>query len=394
VVQGRVRHHHRELGVVLATVSLLLCALALQLAVFRNGGHAALSDLPRVLLHRRVAPGAPPYLVRPLEYPVLSGAMLYGADLVWPSALGAFLVTALAAGSSCVYLAVQLARRFGARAWRWALAVPVFLYAFQNWDLFAIAALVLGLFAFEQRRDRVAGAALGIGGAIKLFPLVVVPVLAAIRWRQGRRDDARRLVVSGALTFVAVNLPVAVLAPHGWWWTYHFQSQRQATWGSAWSYLFRALQLPVHGGTGAQLASLVSLIALLGGLGWLVARVVRHEMDHYAAAAAAVAIFILSNKVYSPTYDIWLVAFFVMVPFSRRLWLSFCAVDLAIFVTVYGYFHHLHGAAVVHALLPGLVAIRTAILLFVVVRSTRVPRTNVRTRSSVPPALSVGDTAR
>ena len=173
-------------------------------------------------------------------------------------------------------------------------------------------------------------------------------MLAAIRWRQHRRDEARRLVVSATVTFLAVNLPVAALAPHGWWWTYQFQSQRQATWGSAWSYLFRALQLPVHGAAGAQFASVVSAVALLGGLGWLVRHVLHHEIDPYAAAAAAVAIFILSNKVYSPTYDVWLVAFFVMVPLSRRLWLSFCAVDLAIFVTVYGYFHGLHGAAVVH----------------------------------------------
>ena len=72
--------------IVATTFAVLLGGLALQLLVYGNGGHTAFSDLPRVLLHRQITPGAPPYLARPLEYPVLSGLMLYGADLVWPSA--------------------------------------------------------------------------------------------------------------------------------------------------------------------------------------------------------------------------------------------------------------------------------------------------------------------
>jgi uncharacterized membrane protein len=347
-----------------------------------------------VLLHRRITPGAPPYLARSLEYPVLSGLLLFVADLVWPTALGVFLVTSLAAGTCCVFVAVRLARRFGSRASRWALATPVFLYSFQNWDMFAIATLVLGLLVFEQRRNRAAGIALGVGTGIKLFPFVVVPVLAAVRWREGRRDEARTLVLAATVTFVVVNMPVVLVASHRWWWTYQFQSHRQATWGTAWFYLDRALSLPVHGAAGAHLANVVSLVALLLGLVWLTARVVHCQIDPFAAAAAAVAIFILANKVYSPTYDVWLVAFFVMVPFSRRLWLTFCAVDLAVFVTVYGHFHGLLGANAVRAVLPVFVAIRTVTLLAVISRSTRTRLTTSLNRLSAPPTLPVGETAR
>ena len=75
----------------------------------------------------------------------------------------------------------------------------------------------------------------------------------------------------------------------------------------------------------------------------------------FVAAAAAVTIFILCNKVYSPTYDVWLVVFFVLLPVSRRLWVTFCAVDLAVCLTVYGYFHGVDSRAFVHAVLPWLV---------------------------------------
>jgi len=58
---------------------------------------------------------------------------------------------------------------------------------------------------------------------------------------------------------------------------------------------------------------------LVGGLTWLVVRTVRADLDGFAAAGAAVALCVLANKVYSPTYDVWLVVFFVMLPLSGRL---------------------------------------------------------------------------
>ncbi len=62
-------------------------------------------------------PRRAPDLDRAIEYPVLSGFLLYGASVVWASPLGVLLVTAVAA--SAVFLAVTmlLEGRFGARVW-------------------------------------------------------------------------------------------------------------------------------------------------------------------------------------------------------------------------------------------------------------------------------------
>ena len=127
----------------------------------------------------------------------------------------------------------------------------------------------------------------------------------------------------------------------------------------------------MHGPTGAHLANLASLLALAAGLAWLVLVTYVRRIDAFAAAGAAVAIFLLCSKVYSPTYDVWLVACFVMAPLSRHLWLSFCAVDLAVFATVYGYFHGLGSAEFVRLVLPVLVAIRIVVLLAVAADCTR-----------------------
>ena len=210
--------------VIVGSVTLLL-AVTLQLLTLRHGGHGSISDLPHVFLNRGIRPGVVPYVDRPIEYPVLAGFLLYTASLVWTSPIGVLLVTAVAASAVFLTVTVLLARRFGARVWRWAIATPILLYAFQNWDLFAIAALVVGLLAFERRRDGTAGMAFGVGGAIKLFPLVVVPPLAMYRWTHGDRRGAQRLLVAAAATFALLNLPVAVLNPSGWWWPYAFQSR-------------------------------------------------------------------------------------------------------------------------------------------------------------------------
>ena len=90
-----------------------------------------------------------------------------------------------------------------------------------------------------------------------------------------------------------------------------------------------------------------------------------------AIAVAGVALFLLSNKVYSPTYDLWLLPGFVLLPFRPRWWLVFCAVDVGIFVTVYGFFHGIVGITVVDAVLPVLVLFRTVILIRVLAAATR-----------------------
>ena len=155
---------------VIATVAMLVLAYALQVAAFGHGGHHSLSDLPRVFLHRGVGPGSLPYIDRVTEYPIGSGVMLYLAALVAPTALGVLTVTAVAAGALCVAITVMLERRCGGRAWRWAIGTPVLLFAFQNWDIFAIAATLGALLMYERRRDRLAGALLAVGAAVKLFP--------------------------------------------------------------------------------------------------------------------------------------------------------------------------------------------------------------------------------
>ena len=374
---------------VVATLGMLVLAITLQLLVYGNGGRSSLSDLPHLALGRGIGPSAFPYVDRALEYPVGSGVLLYLATLVSATPMGVLLVTAVASSGLCVGITVALERRVGRRAWRWALGMPVLLFAFQNWDVFAIAAMVWGLLAFERHEDTRAGVLIGIGAFIKLFPIFLLPPLAAVRWAQGDRRGAARLLTFGSASFVALNLPVAIASPSGWWWPIQFQGHRHATWGSIWHYVYRFAGAPVSGAGGARFANGVSMAALALGLGWLTVLAARRRLDPIAVAAAAIAIFLLANKVYSPTYDLWLVPFFVLLPIRRRIWLAFCAVDLAVYVFVFGYFHGLTSLTQVHAVLPFLVFGRAAILIGFIARATRRPV--LETESGMQRSMAVID---
>jgi hypothetical protein len=367
---------------VAATAAVLVGAYVLQIVAYSADPHSELSDLPRVLAHRVMGPAAPPYLDRVLEYPVGAGILLYLASAVDPTPLGVLTVTALAAGAVCLVTTVALERRCGARAWRWALATPLVVFAFQNWDVFAVAATLAALLAFERRRDGLAGGLFGVGAAVKLFPADVVPPLVAQRWAQGDRRGAIRLAATAAGVIAALNLPFALLNQRGWWWTFSFQGGREATWGSAWFWLYRLVGAPVSGASGVQVANTVSMVCLLAGLTWLTVRVARRPIDPVAVAAAAIVLFLLSNKVYSPTYDVWLVVFFVLLPTSTRHWLAFCAVDLLIAVTVYGFFHGIDSLAFVHEVLPWLVLVRTIVLLALLGVALAAPEVGRRQKSS------------
>src|SRR6478736_5584070 len=91
-----------------------------------------------------------------LEYPVLTGMAIYLA--AWPSATdGDFLFwSAILLAVAGLLTAALLAWLAGLRSWWFALAPPLVLYAFHNWDLFAVCATVVAFWVL-LRAGRVGG---------------------------------------------------------------------------------------------------------------------------------------------------------------------------------------------------------------------------------------------
>ena len=75
--------------------------------------------------------------------------------------------------------------------------------------------------------------------------------------------------------------------------------------------------------TVVHVTTVVTTILLAVAIVVLVARPARGRIAPLAACALATIAFILTNKIYSPQYDLWLVPFLVMVPVRTKLVVHF-----------------------------------------------------------------------
>jgi uncharacterized membrane protein len=280
------------------------------------------SDVGRDYLDRGIDRAHPPFLVRDFEYPPLVGEVMWAAAAPFdhgfrgPFLLNALVLTALAAATTWL-----LWRRYGLRARRWALAPPLFLQGLTNWDLLAVAPATMGLLAWERNAAFLAGALFGVGTAAKLFPALFIPILVtaeavARRWRAATR------VIVGFVAGVAVcAVPIYAFAPDALHYFLTFHANRTPTRGSILFFLFRDPMMHpwLSHQAEARATTLVAAAAILAVMAVLVAYTARRRVSPLAACALATLAFVVTNKVYSPQYDLWLVPFLVMLPVRTRL---------------------------------------------------------------------------
>ena len=289
-----------------------------------------------------------PYLDAKVEYPVLTGGFMAVAAAVSgrydeladgigllpsvPPVQSYTAVTSLLLAVCALVVTRALLPLTGRRPWDTAMVAlsPVlFVYAYNNWDLLAVALTTLGMWAWARRRPGLAGVLLGLGVAAKLYPVLVLGALFLLCLRAGRLGAWFRAVGAAAAAWLVVNVPVAVLAPENWGWFFTFSRERPANPESIWNMLLtasdqRILDGPLASGeTPVVLNAVVAvvLLALAAGVGWLVLTApVRPRVAQ--VAFLLVAGFLLLNKVYSPQYALWLLPLAVL---ARPRWRSLLA---------------------------------------------------------------------
>ena len=79
---------------------------------------------------------------------------------------------------------------------------------FTNFDALATAAAVGALLAWARRRPVLAGALIGVGVALKLYPLLLFVPLVILALRTGRMRDVGKAAIATVVTWLVVNLPV------------------------------------------------------------------------------------------------------------------------------------------------------------------------------------------
>jgi uncharacterized membrane protein len=131
---------------------------------------------------------------------------------------------------------------------------------------------------------------------------------------------------------------VAVAAPGGWATFYRFNAARGADWGSIW-YFFQTEHWPVVGGLSLPAINLISAALFLaacagvGALALLAPRRPRLPQLIFLLTAA----FLLTNKVWSPQYVVWLVPLVVLARPRLGGYLIWQAAEVAYFYAIWGY---------------------------------------------------------
>ena len=312
--------------------------------------HMCYSDVVPLFFTEHLNIGAVPYRDHAVEYPVLTGGFMYVAAVLsraYDGVAGGLLptvnpvesyfdATALLLACCALVMVWAVTRLTGRRVWDAAMVAlsPVLVvHAFTNWDLFAVALATLALVAWQTRRPLLAGVLVGLGTAAKLYPVLFLVPLALLCWRT-RRWRELGLTAAGAVgSWLLVNLPVALAYPDSWLRFFTLNETRPADPDSLWNVLRFATGRPLDDALADGAAPVVlntavflAFAAALAGVAVLTLTA-RRQPRLSQLLFLVVAAFLLTNKVWSPQYSLWLVPLAVLARPSWRAYLAWQATE-------------------------------------------------------------------
>ncbi|KQS67035.1 hypothetical protein ASG41_10480 [Modestobacter sp. Leaf380] len=299
-----------------------------------------------------------PYLDSPVEYPVLTGGFEWVASVLargydslartvglLPAVVPVqsyYVVTCLLLSVCALLVTRSVVGLAGRRPWDAAmvgLSPLLLVHAFTNWDLFAVALAMLGLWAWAREHPALAGVLIGLGVAAKLYPVLLLGALLVLCLRTGTLRPWLTTTVAAAGAWLATNLPVALLAPENWQRFFALNDSRPADPDTLWNLAITAsggrfLDGPLAAGQSPEVLNAVvavGLVAMAAAVGWLaLAAPVRPRVAQLAFLL--VAGFLLVNKVWSPQYSLWLLPLAVLARPGWRSLLAWQATEALLWV--------------------------------------------------------------
>lgn len=254
-------------------------------------------------------PNASPYPCD--EYPPLTMFLMKAVATAASTPRTFFLVNAIILLAAGLSLIAVVHRIDPGRSFLLAVAPTLAISGFLNWDLLAVAFSAAGVLAAIRRRPFLAGMLLGIGGALKLFPLIMVVPLAFHAWRTSRQR-ARTMVLTASATFLLPHLPLMVLAPDRWFTPYRFASERVADIDSLWHIACSRVSGELFCPWPPRMMNLVGSIALLAAIVVSLRLADKARTPAWSPFIPILAVLFIFSKVYSPQYSLWLLPWLIL----------------------------------------------------------------------------------
>lgn len=296
--------------------------------------HFCYSDVVPLWSDERLNVGAVPYRDTKVEYPVLTGAFMWltarlttGVHTImssWSQIVVFGALTALLLALCGLIVTASTAYTAGRRPYDaaiFALSPLLIFHAFSNWDLLAMAFTSCALWAWSRERPVLSGAMIGLGTAAKLYPVFLLVAIGILAVRTRRFADAVWAAMSAGLVWCAVNVPIAIAYHDGWWKFYDFSIERSTERSTVWA-MFRTLtdgsvsagDTPFWKPPGIAVAlALIAALIIVAVIG--LATPVRPRLAQLAFLS--VLAFLITTKVWSPQYSLWLVP---LLALARPRW--------------------------------------------------------------------------
>ena len=281
--------------------------------------HACYSDLPSLFSDRGLTTHTWPYSsnTNAVEYPPLTGVIMYATSfLVKHNSdqyrnyfdVNAILISILFIG------VVILLKRMRPDLWYLLPIAPVVIASmFINWDMWAVLPALSAIYYFDKGKNKKSAVMLGIGMAVKFFPIVLLLPAFIIFWRRNELMKAAKFGLASVGVWLVINLPFIITTPVGWYRFFKLNSERGADWGSIWH------GLSVFGININHLNLFSTLAFIFGAFVFTILTLgLKEEPTLAQLSFFVVAIFVTASKVYSPQYILWLTPLAILALHDKK----------------------------------------------------------------------------
>jgi uncharacterized membrane protein len=277
--------------------------------------HACYSDLPALFEARGLSTNEWPFASddNSVEYPVVTAMVMYATSFAANSPVSYFNINIFFL--ILLFIATVLVVRKIRPEFAYLVPVAPAMIAslFINWDLWAIASMMIAIYWFDRKQYLASSVLLGISISTKFLPIFLLIPIVFIFWRDAKMKEAIKYLAISFGIWLAINLPFALTTPTGWWRFYKLNLDRGPDWGSFWL----ALQQ-----LGINLTNLNYLSVLLLLIALTTIAILLFELK-YTPSLASVAFFViasvmLASKVYSPQYVLWLAPLALIALIDKR----------------------------------------------------------------------------
>ena len=277
--------------------------------------HACYSDLPSLYSDRGLDKHQWPYSSKTnsVEYPVLTGMVMYATAALADSPIAYFNINALFLAFLFIALVLLVRKMKPEFGYLLPVAPAMIASLYINWDLWAIITMMLAIYWFDRKAYLYSALAMGISISTKFLPVFLLLPIIFILWRQSRPKELIKYLATTLLMWLAINLPFALTTPSGWWRFYKLNLERGADWGSLWL-AFSQL------GLGLTNLNYLSVLLLLIGVSAIAVFLfeIRYTPTLASIAFIVLATVMVASKVYSPQYVLWLTPLAVIALTSAK----------------------------------------------------------------------------